>query len=322
MNVEFAIGEEALEVLKHSSSFLIIGNGRLCFEIARNLKLDGVARVDISEHAVAREKLSLYHCVCVCDNSKSMEDLVEINQSCRELGVKFVLAECYGVIGVVFSDFGRSHSVINSKGQAAKTVSVDRGTMQLQAGVLCFQSRSILRDDEASARYVMKGFSGPNSDLLNGKECTLSQKNDIIVVSLEGLKSLDGLKCGYFEEIVEKDMTFESLNDSISDPELVMTNLAEFEHHSMYHTIWKALKVYQTKNKKMPITVEQLKDLIPEKKISDDVVKCFLKDTVFEVVGHFAGMTAFEMMKCCGVFEPLNQWYYAKLLDEDTKTVR
>lgn len=307
----YVLGKEAMQKMS-ISDVLIVGLTGLGIEIAKNVILSGVNSVTLydndyiqaqelgtnyyakeedvgKERTIVAPKLSELnpyvtvsttanpnysdYTVVVIAKEMSIEQLITINEECRKEGTKFILATSIGLTGSVFCDFGNEFTVCDTDGE------------QLHSGVVTGA------DDKG---YVCaEPHNLQNGANINVNGCQI----EIQFVDTEHFKTNFNIPDNTQWEEVKKQETinFKSLQESIFEPDFLMTNLLDFERPNKLHALWlNHLKGADLSA--LPLSTEYIigigKELTP----------------INSIIG---GLAAQEVMKACsGKFMPIRQWFY------------
>lgn len=81
------------------------------------------------------------------------ETTIAVNEFCRSKGIKFISADCHGVFGRVFNDFGSEFDVLDKNGNEVKEM--------------------LIKNISSEERGIVTLYENQKHDLEDGDECML-----------------------------------------------------------------------------------------------------------------------------------------------------
>lgn len=373
----YVLGKEAMLKMQHSN-VLVVGMRGLGVEIAKNVVLAGVKSLavydpkpatlqDLSTQffltesdlgkprdRVSRDRLAelnsyvpvkvleslqddrqlLEYQVVVATDTVSLQEKIVLNRACHAAGIKFISAETRGLFGSAFVDLGEDFTVIDPTGEEPRSGIVSDiesdGTV-----TMLDENRHGLEDGNFVRFSEVEGLDKLNDGTLFKVEVLGPFAFKIGSVEKYGKYKKGGL---FTEVKVPKKMSFKSLQESLSAPEMLYSDFAKIERAGQLHLGFQALQKFADKhNGSLPrpmndgdaselvsLTAEvaaQEPDVLggPDAEIDAKLIK----ELAFQARGDIPGMVAFfggfvaqEVLKACsGKFTPLKQYMYFDSLE-------
>lgn len=320
----YAIGHDAMKKIANSRILISCMNG-LGVEIAKNVILQGSKEVvihdtniitvddlstnyyatnkDIGKNraAITYEKLrDLNNYVKVsyltCDLTEnsflgfnvvvligySLETQIKINNFCHKNGIHFIVANTFGLVGQIFCDFG-NFLVLDQDGEQIKTGLIDkidsdgRTVKTIDTSPHNLTSDTKIKFNNSDNEYIIEYVD----------RFTFKTKTDI----------LNYLLVTSFTEIkTSKTLNFKNLEESLKDPEFIITDFSDFDKPNKLHKLC-------------------LNDIIEDTDLMDKFN--FTKDGQLVPMNSVVGGTvAQEVLKACSnKFTPIYQWLYFDFLE-------
>ncbi|KAG0664172.1 E1 ubiquitin-activating protein [Monosporozyma unispora] len=371
----YVLGKEAMLKMQNSN-VLIIGLKGLGIEIAKNVALAGVKSLTLQDNKsieiedlstqfffteadigkprdeVSKLKLSELNAyvpikilepileerqlepfqVIVATETMTLEDKIKLNEYCHSHGIKFISTETRGLFGNVFVDFGKDFTVIDTTGEEPRTGIVSDiepdGTV-----TMLDDTRHGLEDGKYVKFTEVQGLEKLNDGTLFKVEVLGPFAFRIGNVEKFGTYE----KGGIFTEVkVPTKISFQSLKDSITNPEFIFSDFAKFDRSAQLHLGFQALHFFTIKHNGQlprPMNEEDANELIklvqdlsvqqPEvlagNKVNDKLIKELsyqARGDIPGIVAFFGGLVAQEVLKACsGKFTPLKQYMYFDSLE-------
>lgn len=262
-----------------------------------------------------------YQVVVVTD--ALIENAVMLNQITRKHNIKFIYANCFGLVGTLFNDFGPEFAVTDTNGEEAVV-----GTVA-----------TIENDGEVYAPdSAMHGLE--NGMLIELRDAEPAELNGQYRVSVKGPLSFNigslktsYVKGGQWTQVKEPEaVTFASLQDQLTSPEYFLTDFAKLERPAQLHVGTLALHSFKTRHGRLPApytaadiaeTLQLAKNVRTQYPVTEELDEQLLS-TVFSqsqgqvvpMFGVIGGMAAQEVLKAVsGKFMPVRQWMYFDALE-------
>ena len=357
--VQYVLGADAMKKLA-TSRVLIVGLGGLGTEVAKNITLTGVGRVDVcddkavsywdlgslffaQESDVGRprldvvvaplqalnpncpvtplrslpslEEMKAYNVVVYCDQI-DLASIAQDNATLREHGVKTVWAESRGVHGMLFSDMGPVHVVVDTT-----------GTEAVRHAIIKLEGKTVTVDDEEPL-----GLSTGDTVEISGLHTTAlhieSEEFRVKVTGSHSFELLDNISLffdpakdrvitqGYIAEVKQPvQMSFQSVSEALSceNPSIsgdLMSDSGEI------HKAFSALHAWERNNGG---TLPEAFNQIHAEEImagsgggTDAETLASLAAVSFNpLVCFMGGVAAQEVLKgCSSKYCPVQQFYY------------
>lgn len=371
----YVLGKEAMLKMQNSN-VLIIGLKGLGIEIAKNVALAGVKSLTLQDNKsiemedlstqfffneadigkprdeVSRIKLAELNAyvpikvlepileerqlepfqVIVATETMSLEDKIKLNNYCHKNGIKFISTETRGLFGNVFVDFGEDFTVIDTTGEEPRSGIVSDieadGTV-----TMLDDTRHGLEDGKYVKFTEVQGLEKLNDGTLFKVEVLGPFAFRIGNVEKYGTYQ----KGGIFTEVkVPTKMSFQSLQDSIANPEFIFSDFAKFDRSAQLHLGFQALHFFTIKHNGQlprPMNEEDANELVklvsdlavqqPDVLAGNAVNEKLIRELSYQARGDIPGMVAFfgglvaqEVLKACsGKFTPLKQYMYFDSLE-------
>eukprot|EP00128_Syssomonas_multiformis_P002420 Colp12_sorted_trinity150504_noHs@8955 len=326
-----------------SSQFFLreedVGKNRADATLPRLAELN--AYVPVHKHAgpLTESFLNTFEVVVLTFNS--LEEQLRINEITRKLGIRFIVAQTFGLFGQIFNDFGKEFTVYDTNGEQPVSFLIENITQEHKAIVTCHEeTRHGLEDGDHVTFSEVEGMHE-----LNGCEPkrvkVISPYSFAIDCDTSRFHPYTGR--GTVTQVkMPKNITFKSLPESLADPDFFMTDFGKFERPAQLHLGFQALHTFKGKHGRLPRprNDEDAKELIAlvhalnaqtGNKVDtfDEKLLAYLS---YNAVGDLAPVNAVvgatcaqEVLKACtGKFHPLQQWMYfdslESLPEEDTIT--
>ncbi|GMM58292.1 E1 ubiquitin-activating protein [Maudiozyma humilis] len=368
----YVLGKEAMLKMQ-LSNVLVIGLRGLGIEIAKNVALAGVKsltlhdpaavelqdlssqfffsesdigknRAQVSQHRLAElnayvpiatipsiddlEQLHAYQ-VIVATETVALEDKVKIDTYAREHGIKFISTETRGLFGNVFVDLGKEFTVIDTTGEEPKTgvvSDIERdGTV-----TMLDDNRHGLEDGDFVKFSEVQGLEKLN----DGKPYKVEVLGPFAFLIGDVSALGEYKRGGIFTQVkMPQNISFASLRDTLSKPEIVFSDFAKFDRAGQLHLGFQALHQFQVRHQgalPRPMNDEDANELVklcadlavqepdvlgaPDVKINEKLIRELAyqaRGDIPGVVAFFGGLVAQEVLKACsGKFFPLKQIMY------------
>lgn len=275
------------------------------------------------------EFLKEFTCIVLTEKSLSLQK--RVNNFCRENNISFIAADTYGAFAWAFNDPGKEHEVFDKNGENALQVfieSIKKGTETiveaLENHMHGFEEGDFVKFEEVKGMTQLN-YSVEN-EFVHKVKTVLSPY--AFTIETDSTSFNDYTTGGIATQVkVPVVMNFATIEESIEEPNLVITDFCKFSSPSVSHIGMQALHAYVAKNGSLPSPwnkehAESLLSLaieINEKsKAKTELDEKLIKQLAYTARGGIIGLTAFlggaiaqEVIKnLSGKFTPLNQWLY------------
>lgn len=280
----------------------------------------------LEEDALSDAVLSRFQVVVL--TNATLQEQLRVNDYTHQNGIHFIAADVRGLFGSVFNDFGSQFPVIDTNGETplnGMIVSVDEEGMVTTLD----ETRHGLEDGDYVTFSEIQGMQGLND--AEPRKISVKGPYTFSIGSVSGLGTYK--QGGLFQQVkMPKLIDFKSLRESLTAPELFISDFAKFDRPATLHTGFQALSAFREKNGRLPAPgndadAEQLIKLAGEintaAKGEDEPDAKLLKQLAYQATGDLSPMVAVigafvaqEVLKACsGKFHPLYQFLYLDSLE-------
>jgi ubiquitin-activating enzyme E1 len=299
-----------------SSNYYLTGEkGNRADAVAKQLsQLNPYVRVTVSREAILCETLlSQYGVVVICDADLNTAKL--INKMCRKHSIKFIYTQTFGPMGFVFCDFGDEFIVNDADGEQPKEghlVSVEGGAF------VSDKIHDLMKGDK-----IKITLSGTEFETMIDK---VKDKHRFVTKPIEGASISDGVLAGAIYSHVKQPTTFnfKSLEESISNPDFVFTDMCDFNRPSTLHLFMKNLYIFCELKGRAPrpwndedaeYMLEICKmDVKEGDTVNEDIIRKLSYTCTGElcpIASVLGSIVAQEVIKAASYkFTPMKQWLY------------
>eukprot|EP01064_Diplonema_japonicum_P010025 TRINITY_DN173_c0_g1_i2.p1 TRINITY_DN173_c0_g1~~TRINITY_DN173_c0_g1_i2.p1 ORF type:complete len:1033 (+),score=317.78 TRINITY_DN173_c0_g1_i2:35-3133(+) len=263
---------------------------------------------------------------------KPTTHLKNMNETCRNSGIKFVAAESRGVSGCIFVDNGPAHIVYDTDGEEIRTLLV----INIGKEVTVHEDeRHELSDGDTVMFTDLQEFPALHNDsfdvanpitfevVVTGPYSFKLRKNGEDVDT----SKLGYVRGGYVKRIRQPvTMPFKSLEHSIREPEFLNLDFAKMDTPGCMHLLFLALHEFERIHGHLPaphdpdhadevvnLAAEQHKKF-PDLSLDRDLVRelaAVSKGNLGPMAAMLGGLAAHEVLKASsGKFTPIKQWFY------------
>ncbi|KAK4687153.1 ubiquitin-activating enzyme E1, partial [Tremellales sp. Uapishka_1] len=307
-----------------------IGKPRASVTAPRLAELNSYVPIKLLEGSgeITSEMVAPYQVVVLTNATITKQ--VEIDEFCRSKGIYFIAADVRGLFGSVFNDFGSDFACVDATGenpQLGMIVHVEDGE---DAVVTCLdETRHGLEDGDYVTFSEVKGM-----EALNGCEPRKVTVKGPYTFSIGDTTGLGEYKSGgLFTQVkMPKIMHFKSLKESLTVPELFITDFAKWDRPATLHVGSQALSTFYEKSGRLPRprNADDAASVIALAKeihssAADDVTldEKVLEALAFQASGDLSpmvavlgGFVAQEVLKACSAkFHPMMQSMYFDSLE-------
>ncbi|GFZ44106.1 Ubiquitin-activating enzyme E1 1 [Saitozyma sp. JCM 24511] len=255
---------------------------------------------------------------------------IEIDEFCRSKGIYFIAADVRGLFGSVFNDFGKDFACVDPTGeqpQSGMVVEIDEGE---DAVVTCLdETRHGLEDGDYVTFSEIKGM-----EALNGCEPRKVSVKGPYTFTIGNTTGLGTYKSGgLFTQVkMPKILHFRSLKESLTQPELFITDFAKWDRPATLHVGFQALSAFYEKAGHLPRprnasdaaqVISLAKEIHTAANGEGDLDEKVLQALAFQATGDLSpmvavigGFVAQEVLKACSAkFHPMQQNMYLDSLE-------
>ncbi|KAF8592588.1 ubiquitin activating enzyme [Ramaria rubella] len=250
---------------------------------------------------------------------------LEINDWTHQNGIPFIAADTRGLFGTVFNDFGAKFTCVDPTGEQPLTGMIVSVAQDQEGLVTCLdETRHGLEDGDFVTFSEVKGMESLNG--CEPRKVTIKGPYTFMIGDTTNLgKYVSG---GIFTQVkMPKILAFKSLRDSLTSPELFITDFAKFDHPATLHAGFQALAAFQSQHGRLPgpRNASDAAELVSLAKTiaSDELNEKVLQELSFQasgdvspVVAVVGGFVAQEVLKACSAkFHPMVQNFYFDSLE-------
>lgn len=294
----------------------------------RLAELNTYVPVRVLEEDLTKEVLSKFQVVVLTNAPLSKQ--IEINNGTHATGTHFISADVRGLFGNVFTDFGPKFLCNDPTGEQplnGMIVSVGQDTEGMVTTL--DESRHGLEDGDYVTFSEVVGMEELNA--CEPKKVTVKGPYTFTIGDTSAYKPYK--KGGIFTQVkMPKLINFKPLQESLKQPEQLISDFAKFDRPATLHAAWQALSAFWEKTGKLPrprnaedaanvlqLTKTIFKEAGEKGKVNDKIVE----ELAFQATGDLSPMVAFiggfvaqEALKACsGKFHPLVQHLYVDSLE-------
>ncbi|KAI8913608.1 hypothetical protein EDD86DRAFT_201034 [Gorgonomyces haynaldii] len=272
--------------------------------------------------------LKPFQCVVVTQHLLTKE--VQINDWCRQLGIRFLAAQTRGLFAYAFNDFGPTFHVSDPTGEEPVQGMVAAVSNDEEGVVACIEDhRHGLEDGDFVTFVEIEGMTE-----LNGITPQKVKTTGPYTFKIGDTRAFGQYKQGgIFKQVkMGKDISFAPLKDQIAKPDYFITDFAKFDRPEQLHWSFQALDAFNNKHKRFPkphdeqdaaIFLELVKEIKARYPDSGDVNLDLAKEFSFQAAGDLppmnallGGFVAQEVLKAVsGKFSPFQQLLYFDSLE-------
>ncbi|OCF60450.1 ubiquitin-activating enzyme E1 [Kwoniella mangroviensis CBS 10435] len=274
---------------------------------------------------ITPEMVSPYQVVVLTNATIAKQ--VEINEFCREKGIYFIAADVRGLFGSVFNDFGKDFACVDPTGENPQTGMIVEVEEDEEGIVTCLdETRHGLEDGDFVTFSEVKGMEG-----LNGCEPRKVTVKGPYTFAIGDTRGLGQYKTGgIFTQVkMPKILQFKSLKESLTNPELFITDFAKFDRPETLHIGFQALSAFYEKSGHLP-RARSATDAAAVVSLAREIAgtsaelnEKVLQELSYQATGDLSpmvavigGFVAQEVLKACSAkFHPMQQSMYFDSLE-------
>ncbi|KAI9930328.1 E1 ubiquitin-activating protein [Aspergillus wentii] len=273
------------------------------------------------------EQLKRYQAVVL--TLTPLKEQLAIADFCHKNGIYLTVTDTFGLFGYLFNDFGKNFTVGDATGEEAVSgIVADVAEDGLVSAL--DETRHGLEDGDFVTFTEIKGMEG-----LNGcapRKVTVKGPYTFSIGDVSGLGSYQG--GGIFNQVkMPKFVDFQSLNEQLNKPELMISDFAKFDRPQQLHIGVQALhKFAEAHDGQLPRphsdsdaqeVIKIANDLASSLEDKVELDEKVIKELSYQARGDlnplaafFGGIAAQEVLKAVsGKFNPVHQWLYVDSLE-------
>jgi len=294
----------------------------------RLAELNTYVPVRVLQDDLTKEVLSQYQVVVLTNAPLSKQ--IEINNITHDSGTHFIAADVRGLFGSVFTDFGSKFLCNDPTGEQplhGMIVSVDQSTEGMVTTL--DETRHGLEDGDYVTFSEVAGMDELNA--CEPKKITVKGPYTFTIGDTSSYKQYK--KGGIFSQVkMPKIIDFKPLEQSLKQPEHLISDFAKWDRPATLHAAWQALSAFWEKTGKLPrprnaedaaSVLDLTKAIRKHSGEKGDLNEKIVKELAYQATGDLSPMVAFvggfvaqEALKACsGKFHPLVQHMYVDSLE-------
>ena len=279
-------------------------------------------------------ELGDYSVVVCCSNSLTLSRQIEINEYCRSKSIGFISADCFGLAGHIFVDFGDKFTCFDKDGEEVKSSIIAGITREEIAGQLSIFTHNDKRHGFHDGDYVVfrevQGMIELNDPNLHSRITVTGPYS--FKIQLDPTVALsDYTREGIVTQLKKPvDLSFCSLAASQLNPDptgegLPVWDLGKFGRPEQLHVVFKALRAWIATHSELPRihNAEDIGEVMSLARAIDAEIDPKIVAQVVSVARcEFGPMTAFaggvvaqEIVKFTGKYKPLHQSLYFDMFE-------
>ncbi len=325
-----------------SSQFFLheedVGKPRAAVTAPRVAELNAYTPVSVLEEASITANLpTLDKFQVVVLANQDIESQLAIGEYCHSKGIYFVVADTWGLFGRIFCDFGKGFVVTDPTGETPVS-GIVAGIDEEGFVSALDETRHGLEDGDYVTFTELKGM-----EALNNTEPRKITVKGPYTFSIGDASGLGRYKSGgiYTQVKMPKTIDFKEFQDSMINPEFLISDYAKFDRPQKLHIGVQAIQAFaQSHNGDLPrpynahdatVVVATAKEFIKREKMDVELDEKLLTELSYQAKGDlspmaafFGGLAAQEVLKAVsGKFHPIVQWLYFDTLESlPTSTTR
>lgn len=272
--------------------------------------LNSYVSVRVLTDDMSYELLKNYSVVVFIDYN--LDELIKFNNFSRNNNIHFISANTYGLMGNIFCDFGDNFTVNDPDGEQPLTSIIENITNEIKCLITCIESKP---------HNLM---NGDNIKLTNVKGMEMLNDNTFEIEYVDKFNfriNCDTRSFGKYTEggeitqvKIPKTLNFKNLENSLENPEFLITDFTDFEKPSKLHALYQSYHECKRNANNVRENVKKFKDDINDILIDKFVLTC--NGSLCPINSIIGGIVSQEILKACsGKFTPIYQWLYFDAYD-------
>ncbi|CAO3647182.1 unnamed protein product [Mucor fragilis] len=291
-------------------------------------ELNPYVPVHLLEGELTEEVLKKYKVVVVTEMPLSKQ--LAISEICHANNIHFISTEVRGLFGRIFNDFGSKFEIIDTTGEEPLHGMIANISKEEEGIVTCLDEvRHGLEDGDYVTFKEIQGMTELN-DITPRKVKVFGPYS----FSIGDTSSFgDYTNGGLFTQVkMPKYVDFKSFNESLTQPEFLVSDFAKFDRPMQLHLAFQALSGFVEKHGRYPKprneqdateVFEQTKALVASVDDKPELDEKLIKEVAYQSLGElspmvavFGGLAAQEVLKSVsGKFSPIHQYMYFDALE-------
>ncbi|KAH7969257.1 ubiquitin-like modifier-activating enzyme 1 [Rhipicephalus sanguineus] len=301
-----------------------LGENRAAASEASLGRLNQYVRVEAHTEPLSKEFLKQFSVVVLTETP--LDEQEDIAAFARENNISLIVADTRGLAGQIFCDFGENFRVLDPNGEEPLSVLIASISKDTEGVVTCLDKmRHGFEDGDYVTFSEVKGMTEINNcppmkvKVLGPDTFSVGDTTQFGDYTLGGVAT---------QVKMPKDVKFKSFQESVAEPDFVMSDFAKMSRPPQLHLGFMALHEFQRLHSRLPRPwnkedAEEVVRLAKEKNAKlatplDNVDETVITTLSYVSSGSLCPMQAVigsiaaqEVMKACsGKFGPIQQWFY------------
>jgi len=306
-----------------------LGTNRVTACYQRLSELNTYVPISAYTDELTEDYLKKYKVVVLTDASH--EEQMRVSNICHGNNICFISSECKGLFGKIFCDFGEKFEVVDTNGENPVSAMIAGISKEDKSVVTCLdEHRHGFEDGDHVTFSEVQGMTE-----LNGCKPLKIQVLGPFTFSIGDTSgNSDYVRGGIVTQVkMPKAVNFKSMEESLKDPEFLITDFAKFDRPGLLHICFQALGKYESTHGSSPApwnkddaakfldVFKQVNDASPSKvdEFDEELVNQFsyiCSGGIAPLDAVIGGIVAQELMKACsGKFMPIYQYLYFDALE-------
>ena len=255
----------------------------------------------------------------------TIDEQIRISKLTRANNIALIIADTRGLFSRVFCDFGENFIVVDTNGEPPVSAMVASISRDSQGVVACLDdTRHGMEDGDYVTFSEIQGMTELNGcaprkiKVLGPYTFSIGDTSEFTEYERGGIVT---------QVKMPKTLAFKSLEESIKNPEFVISDYAKFDYPGQLHLAFIGLDEYRKLKGTLPrawnsedakvlveLTKKAKETLGLDAEINDELIETFAKVSSGDLNpmnATIGGIVAQEVMKACsGKFSPIYQWLY------------
>ncbi|KAJ1675270.1 E1 ubiquitin-activating protein [Spiromyces aspiralis] len=307
-----------------------IGKLRANVTAPRLAELNQYVPVSVFQGGLTPGDIAGYKCVVV--TSMPLSEQLNLSDFAHKNDIRFISTRTHGLFGMVFNDFGKSFTVVDTTGEEPITGMIE--TIDInpdgECVVTCLgEARHGLSNGDFVTFSKVKGLEGLNDCGPLEVKVTSPHSFSVGKVAVTGEHKPGGV----FEQVkMPVTLHFKSLREALQEPEYLITDFAKFDRPAQLHIGFQALERFCVSHGTWPRPrneadaaevlryAHEINDAWAQKtELNDDLLRQLAyqaQGDLSPMIAVFGGIVAQEVLKSVtNKFMPINNFMYFDSLE-------
>ncbi|XP_056620509.1 ubiquitin-like modifier-activating enzyme 6 isoform X1 [Triplophysa dalaica] len=284
---------------------------------------------DVLDDTTDLSFLKRYQCVVLTETKLNLQKRISNFCHAQKPPIKFISCDVFGISSRVFCDFGDTFEVSDPTGEEPKEVFIQTISQGTSGVVMCMDSRT--HGLQTGQSVCFKEINGMTE--LNGTTHQITVLSPYSFAIGDTSPFQPYTHGGIFRLVkTPKTISFETMEQQLSDPQLLTPDFSKPEVPLQLHAIMLALDAFLEQHGRLPnigclqdaelllkITEEINKTLTSKVCINEELVRCVsrcARGCLSPLAAAVGGIASQEVLKALtGKFTPLQQWFYLDAME-------